>query len=116
RDVVLERSAAAPVSPDGPAVDVHLGEVVDAAEVEDDALALPVGGHGNRAMVPHRLDEVLVTDARELAFGAERDEDLAVEPLAFGKAPLGAGLAEVERKRPRAVEADPRLPHELRAR
>ena len=84
----------------------------------DYAAAGPDGRNLDAAVVPHVLDEVLVADAGELALGAEGDGDFAVEALALEEfaAHVAAGMAEVERVGPGAVEVDPVGALELRAR
>ena len=66
--------------------------VIDPAEVEQDALAVPARGHGDRAVIPHHLDEVPMPDAGEPALRAERHQDLVREPLAVVVALLEARI------------------------
>ena len=72
-------------------------------------------GTSSFAVVPHRLDEILVPDARKLALRAKRDEDLPLKPLGVHQAPLHAGAAPVKVKGPRPVEVDPIISHHLGA-
>ena len=118
REVMRKGGRAAEMDAGRNAIDVDLALEVDAAEVQEDLPALPGGGDADLAMVPHVLDEVGVADAREPALGAERHRDLAVEALAFvqGAPGVASRMAEVEFEGPGAVEVDPVLALELRAR
>ena len=116
RDVIAERGRAAPMPAHRLAVDKDLALIVHRAKVQDDALAGPVGGDVQAAVVPHHLDKVGVLDAREGAFGAKGHSDRVVKALAGLKAALHARLAKVKGIGPRAVQVDPVFAHELRAR
>ena len=67
------------------------------------------------AAIPDGVVIIMVFDARELRFRAERHGDAAVE-LALAQAAVDAAVALVDFKTPFAVEAEPVLADELRAR
>ena len=93
----MEGGTASVVAADEPAVDPGAAVVVDGAEVQENALFSPAGGNGEVSVVPDRRDEVGIANAGELAFGTERDGDLAVQSIRlFVPATLFAGEAEVE--------------------
>ncbi len=113
-DVDGERGLAALV-PDGvPAVDPHVGLVVDGAEVQQQPVALrtraQVGGDRERPAVPERRVVPVVADPRGGRLRGERHDDLACEPVRRRRgvpALAQPGVRVVEREGPRPVERPP---------
>ena len=68
------------------------------------------------ALIPDVVDKVGVANAAELAFGTERNGNLAVEALALEEALLHAGANEVEGVGPFSIEVEPVLALKLWAR
>ena len=116
RDVDRERGGTAVVLGHLAPVDVDLGAIVDAPEVEQQAAACPRSGHVERAVIPDGGDEVLAADAREGALRTEGHGDLVLESLRLEEALLHPTLPKVELVGPRSVEALPLRALELRAR
>jgi len=104
------------VAPRQPTIRPHPGVVVGSANVQQDALPLPTGRHLERATVPDAGMKIHVRDARENALRAEGHDDLPVEALRLGQSALHAASAGVKLEGPAAVQVQPLLPHDLRAR
>src|SRR5262245_2786642 len=78
--------------------------------MQQNAFALPRGGHGERTPIPETLAELQdPADARQRRLGRERDEDLAVKLRRRGTGLRGDSVI------PQAVQILPTLARELRA-
>ncbi len=109
-DIEAEGIIAAAVPAHFAAVDEHYCLVVHRAEMEQDSLALPLGGQFERAPIPDSL--VLADrahDAGQRGLDRERHQDAILEG---GPRSLFAGDCEV----PEAVEVQPVLARHLRPR
>jgi len=111
-----ERRVSASVLSHRLAVHPHLRLVVHRPEVQQHPLRLPLLRQAELAPVPHRRNEVLVTDPRQLALGTERHQDAAPQLLRRGQAPLPPAHPEVHLKLPLAVQVQPLFAHHLRTR
>ena len=64
-------------------IDIDRRIVVNGAKVQHHLPTCPVCGHLDRALIPYIVDEIGVFHARQLALGAERNDNLVFEALAL---------------------------------
>ncbi len=113
-----EGRAAAKVKADRGAVDINFTFIINAAKVEEDALASPRSWNRELAVIPHRRNEVRIANARELRFWAEGDDNLLGEAFGFEEFAsfMLTRLTEVKFVSPAiAIQVDPGRTFKLRA-
>ena len=106
--------ASAEVASGQLAVNVHLRVVIHRTEVQLHVASGPSLGHGDAALVPDVVDEVLVLHTGKFAFGAEGHGNLSVEALALIEFAFQTGANEIEGIAPLAIQVYPVLSLELR--
>ena len=116
RDINGEGSASTEMATSKASVDEHFAVVIDGTEVQHDVASCPFLRHLDVALIPDVVDKVGVANAAELAFGTERNGNLAVEALALEEALLHAGANKVEGVGPFSIEVEPVLALKLWAR
>ena len=114
-EIAAERRVAAAMPADFAAVDPHRRFVVHRLKIELHPTVTPTLGNGDLAAIPHRLHEIKVLDARQLAFRAEWHANFPAQ-LAIQQAPGQPGIAGVDFKLPIAIEIEPVFADELRPR
>ena len=113
--VAGEAREAAAVASDFLAVHPHGRLIVNRLEMQQDFTVVPFGGDGDFAPVPHRFHEIDVLDARQLGFGAERNDDAVLQAF-LAETALLACIRIVYLKLPFAIQVHPFLADKLGAR
>jgi len=105
------------------AVHPHAGVVVTGTDVQQHALARPLGGHLHAAPVPDAEMKIRIADPRKAALRAKGHDNLAgwtrtsaVEPFAGGQTTFDPADARVKGKGPGAIQVQPVGAHQLRPR
>lgn len=112
RDIKGEWRVAAAVNPHGFSVYKNLRRVISRLKIEQCALTF-MRMDGKCPSVPAGADKILVSNAGQLAFGAEGNVDPAFQFFFVGQAALSAGAAEIKFKVPLAAEICPVLTDKL---
>ena len=101
------------------AVYIYVARIIHRTEVQKNTTFQLFPGNGYAAFIPDRRNKILIGYSRKFTFGTERNNDLFCvffRFIGFEKSALGAGDAEIEFKKPFAVEILPIFPlhHRLR--
>ena len=103
RDIIAKRRVAAAVRTRQLPVHKHAGFIVDRAEMQQHSPGQLLLRHGERAQIPHSGDKILISDAAQIAFRAERDGDRPVERFALLKPAVQSAHAKIKGKLPFAI-------------
>ena len=109
-----ESRAAAGMPPGFLSVEINDAAVIDAAEMEQDLFAVPVGGNFQSPTISHHFNEIGESDSGKFAFWTERHVDFTLERTCIFPVLFLSGFGEIELILPFAVQANPFIPLELR--